>query len=264
MSTLNWSVLNDGQAYDFNPLSDVLNFNDPSISAFWVWLDSDGTTISFEYGGKTVTLNTAPYTLTTTNVTFADGSKLIIGDNTTATASDDGPNTLTGGSGDDQLIGAGGADSLSGGDGDDFLDGGFGNDTLNGGAGSDWVSYDDQSFSIASGVTVNLATGQATGPLGTDQLISIENVLGSWKDDTLIGNSADNLFEALEGNDTVDGGGGFDTMIYWSVDTTGGMSVNLATGTIVTSDMGTDSISDRKSTRLNSSHSQQSRMPSSA
>ena len=180
MANYNWSALIDGQVIDpFDPAVDVLNFDDLGISAALLSLDSpDGTTISFTYGGKTITLNTAPYTLTSVdnvthaNVTFADGSKLIIGDDTTATASDDSANTITGGPGDDLLIGAGGDDSLSGGGGNDAFaivgadaDGIYGNDTIDGGAGGRdrIIYYDNNGF----GVTVNLGNettnGSATG-----------------------------------------------------------------------------------------------------
>jgi len=82
---------------------------------------------------------------------------------------------LTGTSGDDALNGSGGNDTLIG---------GGGNDTLNGGAGVDTADY-----STALGpVTVNLATGTATGAAGNDTLINIENVRGTAFDDNLIGN----------------------------------------------------------------------------
>jgi len=138
------------------------------------------------------------------------------------------------------LDGDAGNDNLQGGGGDDFLTGGLGNDTIDGGAGSDWVAYD--SFSPAFGVTVNLSTGVATGSQGTDTLLNVENVLASPYADTLIGNAADNIFEPLEGNDSIDGGAGFDTVIYWATDHTSGVTVNLSTGVISTSTMGTDTI----------------------
>ena len=138
MALFNWSALLDGDVVTFNPLVDKLRFNDLAISAASVVLDfSTGTTSVFSVGGKTVTVNTAAATLTSTNVTFDDGSLLLVGDNTTGTANDGGNNTRTGSGFNDQLLGFGGNDTLIGGVGNDILNGGTGNDKLNGGAGDD-------------------------------------------------------------------------------------------------------------------------------
>src|SRR5689334_1818811 len=149
MAVLNWNSLTSG-SYAFNPNVDVLVFNDSSISAADVdtYSSSGIVDIIFSYGGKTVTLQTSSHTVTTTNVTFANGSQLIIGDNTTATVNDNAANTINGGSGNDLLLGAGGSDSISGGAGNDvfqiahdYSTGAYGNDTLNGGTGQDSMFY---------------------------------------------------------------------------------------------------------------------------
>ncbi|WP_341303147.1 retention module-containing protein [Pseudomonas sp. TMP25] len=134
----------------------------------------------------------------------------------------DGSNdTLNGGDGDDILIGLGGADTLSGGNGNDILVGGAGNDTLSGGAGIDTASYID----ATSAVTVNLGltTGQNTGGAGTDTLSSIENLIGSGFNDTLIGNNSANLLFGGAGGDTLIGNGGDDFLI-------GGLGDDTLTG----------------------------------
>src|SRR5688500_2607359 len=88
--------------------------------------------------GKDVFLqNVAPAQLATTNVTFADGSRLLFGDNTPAQTADNGNNSLAGTAGDDHLWGFGGRDGLNGGAGNDWLAGGTGIDTVTGGAGAD-------------------------------------------------------------------------------------------------------------------------------
>ncbi|MBV5304949.1 MAG: hypothetical protein JZU70_12260, partial [Chlorobium sp.] len=77
-----------------------------------------------------------------------------------------------------------GIEHVTGGSGNDTLTGNGGDNRLNGGAGNDTLNY---SASTAS-VTVDLGLGTATGAsIGTDTLISIENVIGSPFADTLIG-----------------------------------------------------------------------------
>ena len=68
-----------------------------------------------------------------------------------------------------------GDDSLDGGAGDDLLVGGVGNDTLNGGTGSDRADY----RFLTQAITL-LPTGVVNkGTAGTDQLISIERIIGA-------------------------------------------------------------------------------------
>jgi Ca2+-binding RTX toxin-like protein len=110
---------------------------------------------------------------------------------------------------------------------DNLLRGMAGNDHLDGGAGFDVADYWD----AVSGVTVNLtlASNQATGGDGTDQLFNIEGVLGSWNADVLTGNAGDNFLMGRGGNDTLNGGAGYDTASYR--DARGAVNVNLALAT---------------------------------
>lgn len=126
------------------------------------------------------------------NATGGSGNDVLIGNSAT--------NVLTGNAGNDNLLGR---------DGDDFLVGGAGDDMLDGGAGSDTADY----ATAASRVTVNLATGTATGGAGSDSLVSIENVFGSIHNDTITGSSVANLIRGGAGNDRIDGGGGNDTIV---------------------------------------------------
>ncbi|MDW3097608.1 MAG: calcium-binding protein [Alphaproteobacteria bacterium] len=130
---------------------------------------------------------------------------------------------------------------LTAGDGDDLLFGAAGNDTLNGGAGADIASY----IYDPAGVSINLATGMgADGFGGTDTLNSIEAIAGSQFGDTLIGDTNDNYFLGLGGNDTINGGDGIDTLSYEDVGLGGGaVTVNLATGVATDGLGGTDTIS---------------------
>lgn len=108
---------------------------------------------------------------------------------------------LFGGNGNDTLDGGSGTDALYGGSGNDTLDGGSGVDTLYGGTGSDTASF----ASSNSAITVSLITNIATGN-GTDTLISIENILGSDNNDTIIGSNAAHTLNGGAGNDTIIGG----------------------------------------------------------
>lgn len=98
--------------------------------------------------------------------------------------------------------------------------------------------------SARGGVTVNLAQGSAVqaasgiGPIGyftsggtggpaiqnvvqandnresNDQLVSIENVVGSNLDDSITGDAFDNVLEGRGGFDLIDGGGGNDVATF--------------------------------------------------
>ena len=168
--------------------------------------------------------------------------------------------TLTGTSGDDNLAGGKGDTTplnIFGEAGNDRLHSGPMNDTLNGGVGIDWAY-----FSLATGpVTVNLAAGSASGTgVGSDLLVSIENASGGTYDDTLIGDSGNNILDGSSGNDKLygglgsdvlvggkgagndllDGGEGFDYADYSSA--TAQVIVNLTTGSGTGGQVGTDTL----------------------
>ena len=112
--------------------------------------------------------------------------------------------------GSDTLHGTTGADTMYGGAGNDQLYGSPGADYLDGGAGVDRVVY----YASAAGVHVDLANNLAWGgDAEGDTLVSIENLWTSRYNDVLIGNSADNWFDAADGDDVIDGGAGRDTLI---------------------------------------------------
>jgi Ca2+-binding RTX toxin-like protein len=107
---------------------------------------------------------------------------------------------------------------LSGGNGNDILEGRGGDDILDGGVGFDFASYESSPegvFVRLAGVGADTTTGAASrGDAAGDTLVSIEGLVGSRFDDTLTGNSLDNVLVPLLGNDTVDGRGGNDTVDY--------------------------------------------------
>lgn len=142
---------------------------------------------------------------------------------------------LIGGSGKDLLTGLNGDDTLNGGAGDDILSGGLGNDVLIGGSGADALfggaGFDTADYSTSSaGVHVDLQWGIGWfGDAQGDGLNSIEKVIGSAFDDTLIAADwGNNVFVGGKGADTLIGGLGEDTADYST--SSAGVTVDLATG----------------------------------
>ncbi|MGE0055708.1 MAG: FG-GAP-like repeat-containing protein [Hyphomicrobium sp.] len=119
---------------------------------------------------------------------------------------------------------------------DDYFIGGDGADTFNGGDGIDTVDFSTEVLGGGlSGVTVNFATGTATGAYGeTDTLSSIERVIGTQFSDMFIGGSygqsvANLVFDGGDGDDTIIsatmsfayGGSGNDTITTSAYQATG-------------------------------------------
>ncbi|WP_226576105.1 M10 family metallopeptidase C-terminal domain-containing protein [Acuticoccus sediminis] len=120
-------------------------------------------------------------------------------------------NWLSGYGGDDWLFGRGGDDWLRGGHGDDLLEGGTGTNILQGDEGIDTASY----FFATGGVIVDLTAegAQDTQGAGTDLLLGIENLIGSFHADFLTGDEGNNRLTGGEGNDILSGGEGNDSLI---------------------------------------------------
>lgn len=150
--------------------------------------------------------------------------------------------TATGADGFDTLLNFEGingswyADVLLGTGGTNFFNGNGGDDLIDGRGGNDWVFYDG----AGGPVQVMLGNGTATGALGSDTLVSIENAGGTVHDDFLQGDGAANVLQGRAGNDTLDGGAGFDTVDYYHA--AGGVQVNLQTNTVGGAD-GADRVS---------------------
>jgi trimeric autotransporter adhesin len=145
-------------------------------------------------------------------------------------------NWLDGGSGSDALIGGGGHDVLVGGADADGMVGGLGDDTYvvdhagdqiaeNPGEGSDTV-YASTSFTLSANVE-GLVLLEGAGAI---------NGIGSEGNDTLFGNSEDNVLEGRGGSDALSGGAGNDVLIGGAG--TDGMAGGLGDDTYVIEDAG--------------------------
>ncbi|MEM7211612.1 MAG: Hint domain-containing protein [Pseudomonadota bacterium] len=129
-----------------------------------------------------------------------------------------GNDSMLGGGGDDTIFGDAGNDRIDGGDGDDTLYGGAGNDTLEGGEGTNTLyggeGVDTADYSSAEGgIEVKLDKGTAEGSNFSDDLDSIEAVIGSDHDDKIEGSDADNTLFGGKGNDDLKGDDG-DDLVY--------------------------------------------------
>jgi len=131
-----------------------------------------------------------------------------------------------------------GDDTVNARGGDDFISDGGGADIYNGGGGSDTIDYSLSFYNPAfftTGIVANLKAGTIIGGDGeTDTVNGIENVRGSSFADTILGDNNDNRFAGLQGDDVINGRGGFDIVRYDRDINRGGedgVRVNLANGT---------------------------------
>lgn len=154
------------------------------------------------------------------------------------------------------------SDILTGDAKNNVIMGGLGYDNIDGGAGVDTADY----AKAVKAVTANLSTGKATGE-GTDTLTNIENLSGSKNNDTLTGNTDNNLLSGNAGNDTLfgdfgndtlnggdgndtlfadmhndllDGGSGIDTLSFTKISTA--VMINLSKTTAQNTNVGNDTI----------------------
>lgn len=112
-----------------------------------------------------------------------------------------GNDTITAGYHNDTIHAGDGDDMIVGGDGHDYLTGGLGNDTINGGGGYDLILAAEGDDEVYSG------TGSDTvyGGDGHDRIVSSETSTVTWRDG--------NLFNGMDGNDTLTGGAMRDTIL---------------------------------------------------
>jgi len=170
-------------------------------------------------GGLQLTLNGQSVVLsgmslqavTTTNIVFADGSRLWVGNNDTVTgATDDAGVTIGGGvlaSGANQIIGGAGVDNITGGTGADKIIGNGGADVITGGAGANTISGgagDD----VVTATALSIGNDVVRGGADND---TIDYHL-STGDNLLIGNLGVDSIISGAGNDTIISGAGADVV----------------------------------------------------
>lgn len=124
------------------------------------------------------------------------------------------------------IYGSANNDKLSGDGKGNLFNGRAGNDTIDGRGGRDTLTFDTGKFGMVAGslisavadgtlgVNVDLGDGTATDDFGdTDTLISIENVIGGAKDDSITGSDASNWLSGGDGDDLLQGVGGDDDLL---------------------------------------------------
>lgn len=117
---------------------------------------------------------------------------------------DSGANVLDGGS--TYSAAYNGNDVISGGSGDDVLLGGTGTNALDGGSGTDLADYSNEPG--LGGINVDLSViGPRSPGFSTDDITSMEGVIGTLSADTLVGDSAANVLNGGGGDDLLSGGG---------------------------------------------------------
>ena len=114
------------------------------------------------------------------------------------------------------------------------------NNSISGGAGADLVSY----ANAAAAVNVNLATGAVSGGSGNDSLSSVERVIGSGFNDTILGSSAANYLAGGAGNDSIKTGAGIDVVSLGAGNDTFVAEFSAANAALKSGTMSVDIITD--------------------
>ncbi len=128
----------------------------------------------------------------------------------------------------DIIGGNSGNNTLYGLGGNDFLGGGAGADYLDGGNGVDLASYRFYDGSVIPLVVSLANTALNTGDAVGDTFVRIEGIRGSAYNDTLYGDTSDNILAGAEGADALFGGDGNDTASYLTDESGNGVVASLA------------------------------------
>jgi Ca2+-binding RTX toxin-like protein len=214
------TAYNGIELFDGGNGNDTVNYSHPYLTGA-VNIDlSTGI-----YGG--LAINDTLISIENVTGTFQGNDRLVGNAQNNILSGNGGNDTIAGRAGDDKLYGNDGDDRIWGDDGNDTLFGGTGNDMLYGlngndifvdGIGRDYMSGGDgidevQYHYSTAGVNVNITTnigfgGSAEG----DTYAGIENIWGSYYNDTLTGDALDNYLYGDNGDDALDGGVGNDVI----------------------------------------------------
>ncbi|MGJ0223491.1 hypothetical protein ACQUZK_08835, partial [Streptococcus pyogenes] len=158
-----------------------------------------------------------------------------------------------------QVRGSNSDDTITGSDRTDLtesFEGRGGNDSIDGRGGHDVLRYD---LSNSGPVNVNTATGIVeTAAEGRDTIAGMEEIWGTTYDDVLTGGNVEvggytfnasksESFRGGAGNDTIDGGTGFDRADYFN--SASGVNVDLDAGTAADGMGGTDTLANIEAVR---------------
>jgi hypothetical protein len=117
--------------------------------------------------------------------------------------------TIRGGDGDDQIRPHTGSGTADGGAGDDRFNSVMGSVLVTGGPGRDSVSY--AGLALGHGIIATL-DGVANDSFGANLDVSLEDLTGTERIDTLVGSGSTNRIDGADGNDAIDGGAGADDL----------------------------------------------------
>ena len=277
MATFQFSQVK-GTSIGFRVKTDILNFD--LGSAADLDITTSGTSLILRMGNESVALlNTGQVgQFSTTNITFSDGSLLLIGDDTTGTSRDSLANVLTGAAGNDRLIGMAGNDTLDGRDGSDtyvvtgtndgtdlYRDTGTGGvDRIVAGAngaiirlGADFsnalTGIEAISGNGNSGVTV-VATGGADRLNFTGVSITgISQIDAQAGADVVVGSAGDDVIRGGAGADSINGAAGRDTAVFagtrasYAITNAGGVVQVRDLDAVANGNDGTDTLSNVES-----------------
>lgn len=189
MAIINFSSLKNGKELRLG--NNTLVF-DGDISAADVAIKQEGDNLLLSAASQSIVLeNFVVGNLSPVQITFSNGSELLVGDMLKTLLSDDitnmlspfflgdehrdqirgmgGDDRMSGGVGNDLMFGQQGNDTIEGDGGDDRLDGGAGNDAITGGEGSDTIDGRAGNDTIIGGTGADILDGN----LGAD-IYSIE------------------------------------------------------------------------------------------
>jgi hypothetical protein len=220
MAVYTFSSLVNNQVIAFNPAVDTLSIDIAGVDAASGKILQGDTYLLISYQGKTVQLDGVTLSrLSSAHVVFANGSKLLVGDDTPGNAGDGADNALLGTAQGDYLYGLGGNDSLNGGAGADRMVGGTGDDTYYVDNSGDKVveNFEEGTDTVVASISYVLPAN-----VENLKLVGAGSLNGT-------GNSLDNVLYASSGNNVLDGGDGIDTVSYqYGTNKYGGVTVSLA------------------------------------